>query len=197
MSRHLLETYIRQVLQRISSRRPFEPASTNEVVGDYSMGGSRRLEAPGNIRHGQEIRGNRSSLKADVEQERQRQAQTEDALTKISVSLVTRGDKVLAVSRGLDFLNVNMPGGHVEPGEDGQTAAVRELWEETGLRATKLMPICTQVVGDKSITVYRVLKYTGSVRSSEEGVADWHDPEDLLQSSYGDLFHHVLTNYFV
>jgi 8-oxo-dGTP pyrophosphatase MutT (NUDIX family) len=29
-----------------------------------------------------------------------------------------------------------LPGGHVEPGESGEAAAVRELAEETGLRAT-------------------------------------------------------------
>lgn len=27
----------------------------------------------------------------------------------------------------------NLPGGHVEPGESGQAAAERELWEETGV----------------------------------------------------------------
>ena len=34
------------------------------------------------------------------------------------------------------------PGGHIEPGETPQQAAVRELYEETGCRASTLEPVC-------------------------------------------------------
>lgn len=36
----------------------------------------------------------------------------------------------------------DMPGGHIEPGESAIKAARRELFEETGLRTKKLIPVC-------------------------------------------------------
>lgn len=120
-----------------------------------------------------------------------------NALTKISLTLVTKGDKILGVSRGKDLTDVNMPGGHVELGEDPQDAAVRELWEETGLHALKIVPLFIKRLGDKVINVYRVVSYEGDLRSSSEGTARWHDAEDLLRSTHGELFQDVMVRYLV
>lgn len=38
-----------------------------EVTGDYSMSGTRRMQAPGNLRSGFATRGSRSSLEKDLE----------------------------------------------------------------------------------------------------------------------------------
>lgn len=36
----------------------------------------------------------------------------------------------------------DIPGGHIEPGESAIKAAKRELFEETGLKSKKLIPVC-------------------------------------------------------
>lgn len=161
------------------------------------MSGARRSQAPGNIRHGQLVSGFRSSIQNDLNQDQARAAQNLTALTNISLTLVTKGDKILGVSRGKDLGDVNMPGGHVELGEDPQDAAVRELWEETGLRALKIVPLFVKRLGDKVINVYRVVSYTGDLRSSNEGAAKWHAAEDLLRSTHGGLFQDVMLRYLV
>lgn len=43
--------------------------------------------------------------------------------------------RVLAITRGQDVLDWNLPGGRLEPGESFQQGAARELYEETGARA--------------------------------------------------------------
>lgn len=168
-------------------------ADVLEIVGDYSMSGARRSQAPGNIRAGMNIRGSHGSLLADDEASRAAESQAASTLPRVSVALVVKGGDVLAVSRGDDVEDLNMPGGGGELGEDPEETCIRELWEETGLLATRLHPIFTTQRGGKIISTYHVTAYVGKLRGSSEGIPSWEPPEVLLQSRYGDHFARTLS----
>ncbi len=158
----------------------------DEVVGDYKMSGLRKFDTPGNIRSGFLVKRAGMSLQKVVEE-------AAHTIPAAAIVLVTRGNKVLAVSRGTDYQNMNMPGGGVEAGEKPEEAAVRELQEETGILAHNLMPICSELVGNKIIYFYRVTKFSGNISASSEGIAKWEDPEVVLNSQYGSSFRKVLS----
>ncbi|WP_286292243.1 NUDIX hydrolase [Vibrio apostichopi] len=62
-------------------------------------------------------------------------------MKNIAMAVVVRDGKVLVQKRfrhgqGMVF---EFPGGSVDPGESGSQAAIRELWEETGLKDLQLL----------------------------------------------------------
>ncbi|CDU12649.1 NUDIX hydrolase [Vibrio coralliirubri] len=62
-------------------------------------------------------------------------------MKNIAIAVVVREGKVLIQKRfryrqGMVF---EFPGGSVDPGESGGQAAIRELWEETGLKDLQLL----------------------------------------------------------
>lgn len=165
-----------------------------EVVGDYSMAGTRRMQAPGNLRAGNQTMGSRSSLQNDLETEESAEKQSEDSLPKAAICLVTKGDKILAVSRGKDMNNMNLPGGTVEDGEDPMETAMRELWEETGIKAKEIFPIYTKVNGGWLVTTYRVPVYSGDLKASFEGTPAWVNSSDISNGVYGRYFDEMMKS---
>lgn len=169
-------------------------SKVNEVAGDYSMSATRRMQAPGNLRSGFNTTGTRSSLLNDLEMEKSVERQNRESLPKAAVCLVRNGGKILAVSRGDDISDLNMPGGTVEPGEDSIDAAVRELWEETGIKAKEIYPVYSRVNNGWLVTTYVVPVYTGKLMRSFEGVPEWTDEETLKSGSYGKYFSDMLNS---
>ena len=150
------------------------------------------MQAPGNIRSGFQISGARSSLENDLESQEWPKRQDEVA-KNASICYVQKGDKVLAVSRGSDTSNMNMPGGGIEMGESPREAAIRELYEETGIKAEEIIPIHKKNFGDKTVYFFNVKRYSGNLRSSEEGIAAWVYPHVILQGQYGESFMDVMA----
>ena len=93
--------------------------------------------------------------------------------------------KVLAVSRKDDPTAFGMPGGKVDPGEDAETAAARELQEETGLVATKLHQVFVRKETDGYTTTTFVAEVTGEIDTPESGIVRWVTPDVLFAGPFG------------
>lgn len=158
--------------------------SLTEIVGDYSMAGSRRNDAPGNIRAGRFVRSQRTSVLTDEESE-------EEKIPRSTRLLVSRPDGKILVVVSTDG-RTTLPGGMVESGESDEEGARRELWEETGLIVGDLVKLRTDLEEDLYVTLFRVLSAAGKIKGSEEGEPRWVKPQELLQTEFGEYYNRVL-----
>jgi len=89
---------------------------------------------------------------------------------QVVAGLLVDDDAVLLALRSADrrwFPGVwDLPGGHIEPGEDARDALVRELGEELGVAAEVPGEPAAHVTGDDyDLAVYRVDRWTGTPRN--------------------------------
>ena len=104
---------------------------------------------------------------------------------------------VLALDKVNDsYTGTTFPGGHVEANEIFQKSMIREVWEETGLtvEAPKLGGLYHWHKSGVHyvITLYKADKFTGDLKSSEEGRVYWIPLEELKTKELATGMKHVL-----
>ncbi len=119
-----------------------------------------------------------------------------------NMCMIYNGDKVLVQNKiDDDYSGITFPGGHVEKGEAFTDAVIREVLEETNL--TILYP---QLCGIKDWTndngiryivlFYKTDKYSGSLKSSEEGDVYWVNKDELPNMQLADGMKEMLKIFF-
>lgn len=78
------------------------------------------------------------------------------------------------------------PGGHIEEGESLAESVIREVYEETGLTIAdpKLVAVKDWSLdegGRYIVFCYKATKFSGQLRSSEEGEVSWVEKDQLEQ----------------
>lgn len=85
-----------------------------------------------------------------------------------------------------DWPGLCFPGGHVEPGESFVESVIREVWEETGLTIENPILCGTKQFqtrrGERYVVFfYKTAKFSGELKSSDEGKVFWIPRNTLEQ----------------
>ncbi len=108
--------------------------------------------------------------------------------TTTTICHILNGNKILLkkATRGISKGKWNGAGGKIDSGETPEQSAVREIYEETGLKIKNLMyhgELKFFLNNSKELTVHNYLfstkNFEGEIISTEEGEVAWFDIKDI------------------
>lgn len=120
----------------------------------------------------------------------------------VTMCMVYDGERVLVQDRvDPGWPGITFPGGHVEPGEAFVEAAIREVFEETGLtiRNPRLCGVKQRLNSDGSryiVFLYKCKDYSGELHSCDEGENYWVDCHELSKMRLADTMDELLPVFF-
>lgn len=103
------------------------------------------------------------------------------------------GNILVQDRRDPDWPGLCFPGGHVEPGESFVESVIREVWEETGLTIENPKLCGTKQFqtrkGERYVVFfYKTNRFSGNLKSSDEGEVFWIPRTDLHKYTLCDDF---------
>ena len=114
-------------------------------------------------------------------------------LTNLCMVYDDAGNILVQYRKDPSWPGICFPGGHIEPGEAFVESVIREVWEETGLTienptlcGTKQFPTRN---GERYVVFfYKTNRFSGELKSSDEGEVFWISREDLPKYRMVDDF---------
>lgn len=116
-------------------------------------------------------------------------------MKQAAVALIEKDGLFLSVSRKNDPNIRGFAGGSVNDGETIEEAMVRELFEETGLRATSYEEFFKDNDGIFETTCFLVQEYEGEAYSKETGIVEWVKKEQLCVGPFAWYNTQVFAKY--
>lgn len=109
-------------------------------------------------------------------------------LTNMCMVYDNEGNVLVQDKVGKGWSGLAFPGGHIEKGESFVDSVIREIYEETGLTIAK-----PRICGTKDweredgsryvVVLYKTNKFSGELKSSEEGEVKWMSLEEMKQGN--------------
>lgn len=109
-------------------------------------------------------------------------------LTNMCMVYDNEGNVLVQNKVGKGWSGLTFPGGHIEKGESFVDSVIREIYEETGLTIEK-----PRICGTKDweredgsrylVVLYKTNKFSGELKSSEEGEVKWMSLEEMKQGN--------------
>ena len=121
-------------------------------------------------------------------------ARSEQAIfTNLCMVYDGAGNILVQDRRDPDWPGLCFPGGHVEPEESFVESVIREVWEETGLTIENPKLCGTKQFqtrkGERYVVLfYKTNRYSGELKSSDEGEVFWIPRTDLHKYTLCDDF---------
>lgn len=121
-------------------------------------------------------------------------ARSEQAIfTNLCMVYDDAGNILVEDRRDPDWPGLCFPGGHVEPGESFVESVIREVFEETGLTIETPRLCGTKQFQTKKgeryvVFFYKTNRFSGELKSSDEGEVFWIPRTDLCKYTLCDDF---------
>lgn len=124
-------------------------------------------------------------------------------MRQAGIMLIIKDGLILGVSRRYDSTKFGIVGGKANPNETPAEAAIRETFEETGVRVKTCVPIYKSVEkSDRpdgedfySYTFYAT-EWTGTPTKSEEGFVKWITSKELTTTGAFNDYNKAMLNAF-
>ena len=113
------------------------------------------------------------------------------------VLIIDKNYNFLAVSLKNDHNDFNLPGGKVEKGETFEEAAIREVYEETGLKVWNLKELHCDFDNNVEVMTFYTKDYQNNIYTKENHIVKWLPLYELTKSKTWPVYNSCVYDKYI